>query len=48
MVATIDLAANLAALTGFQLPADACFDSFAVSDTPLSRPGAKGRGHVLT
>jgi arylsulfatase A len=48
MVTTIDLAASLAALTGVKLPADACVDSFDVSDAFLGRPGAKGRDYVLS
>jgi arylsulfatase A len=47
MVATIDLAASLAALTGTPLPADACLDSFDVSGALLGRPGAKGRAHLV-
>jgi arylsulfatase A len=47
LVATIDLAASVAALAGAPLPADACLDSFDVSGALLGRPGAKGREHLV-
>lgn len=47
IVATIDLAASLAALTGATLPADACGDSFDVSGALLGKPGARGRDHIV-
>ncbi len=47
IVATIDLPASLAALTGTPLPKDACLDSFDVSGALLGKPGAKGRDHLI-
>jgi len=47
VVCTIDLAASFAALTGQNLPNDACRDSFNVLDALLGKPGAKGRDHLL-
>lgn len=47
IVATIDLAASVAALAGAPLPADACLDSFDVSAALLGKPGAKGREHLV-
>ena len=47
VVATIDLPASLAALTGTPLPKDACLDSFDVSGALLGKPGAKGRDHLI-
>ena len=47
MVCTIDLAASFAALTGVELPKDACPDSFDVMDALLGKEGAKGRRHLV-
>ena len=47
VVATIDLAASLAAITGTPLPAGACLDSFDVSGALLGVPGARGRAHLV-
>lgn len=47
IVCTIDLAASLAALTGVEVPDDACLDSFNVVDALLGKPGAKGREHLV-
>ncbi len=47
IVATVDLAASLAALTAATLPPDACGDSFDVSAALLGEPGARGRDHVV-
>jgi len=47
VVCTIDLAASFAALTGADLPADACLDSFNVLGALLGQPGAKGREHLI-
>lgn len=47
IIATIDLAASFAGLTGTPLPADAFLDSFDVSAALLGRPGAKGREHLV-
>ena len=47
MVCTIDLAASFAALTGVELPKDACPDSFDVMDALLGKEDAKGRRHLV-
>lgn len=47
VVCTIDLAASLAALTGVELPADACLDSFNVASALFGEAGAKGRDHLI-
>lgn len=47
IVCTIDLAASLASLTGVELPADACLDSFNVLGALLGEAGAKGRDHLI-
>lgn len=47
IVATIDLPASFAALTGTPLPKDSCLDSFDVSGALLGKPGAKGRDHLI-
>ena len=47
MVCTIDLAASFAALTGVELPKDACPDSFDVMDALLGKEGAKGRRDLV-
>ena len=47
MVCTIDLPASLAALAGSPPPADACVDSFNVSDALLGKPEAKGRKYLI-
>lgn len=47
IVATVDLAASLAALTGVKLPTSAFLDSFDVSAALLGRPGARGRDHIV-
>jgi len=47
MVCTIDLAASFAALTGVELPKDACPDSFDVISALLGKNGAKGRRHLV-
>jgi len=47
VVCTIDLAASLAALTGVELPAEACLDSFNVLGALLGEAGAKGRDHLI-
>ncbi len=47
IVCTIDLAASLAKLTGQQIPADACLDSFDVLGALLGHSGAKGRDYLI-
>lgn len=47
VVCTIDMAASFAALTGVDLPDDACLDSFNVLDTMLGEEGAEGRDHLV-
>ncbi len=47
VVCTIDLVASAAALAGVELPADACLDSFDVSEALLGREGARGRDHLV-
>ena len=47
MVCTIDFAASFAALTGVELPKDACPDSFDVIDALLGKEGAKGRSQLV-
>ncbi len=47
IVCTIDLAASFAALTGVNLPAEACLDSFNVMDALLGKPDAQGRDHLV-
>jgi arylsulfatase A-like enzyme len=47
VVCTIDLAASFAALTGVELPENACLDSFNVLDVLLGQPNAKGRDHLV-
>ena len=47
VVCTIDLAASLAALTGQDLPADACLDSINVLGALLGEQGATGRDHLV-
>jgi arylsulfatase A len=47
MVCTIDFAASLAALTGVQLPDDACLDSYDLSAALMGQPNAKGRDHLV-
>jgi len=47
MVCTVDLAASMAALTGQELAADACPDSFNVLPALLGQPDAKGRDHLI-
>ena len=47
MVCTIDLAASFAALTGVELPKDACPDSFDVMDALLGKEGSNGRRHLI-
>ena len=47
IVCTIDFAASLASLAGVELPADACPDSFDVSDALLGKPDASGRDHLV-
>ena len=47
IVCTIDLAASLAELTGQQIPADACLDSFDVLDALMGKSGAKGRDYLI-
>lgn len=47
MVCTIDLAGSLAALTGEELPEDACLDSHNVLGALLGEDGAKGRAHLV-
>ena len=47
IVCTIDLAASLAALTGVELPEDACRDSFDVSAALLGEADAQGRDHLI-
>jgi arylsulfatase A-like enzyme len=47
MVCTIDLAASCAALTGVELPADGCLDSFNVLGALLGEKNAVGRDHLV-
>ena len=47
MVCTIDLPASFAALTGANIPANACLDSINVLGALLGESGAKGRTHLL-
>jgi arylsulfatase A len=47
IVCTIDLASSLAALTGQDLPFDACLDSFNVLPALLGETGAAGRDHLV-
>ncbi len=47
MVCTIDLAASCAALTGVELPADGCLDSFDVLGALLGEKNASGRDHLV-
>ncbi len=47
MVCTIDLAASMAALTGQQLPAGSCPDSFDVLEALLGKRNAAGRDHLV-
>jgi arylsulfatase A len=47
VVSTVDLAASLAALTGQELAADGCRDSFDLSGVLLGKAGAKGRDHLV-
>ena len=47
IVATIDLAASLAAFTGVPLPQDACLDSHDVMNALLGLPDAEGRLHFI-
>jgi arylsulfatase A len=47
VVSTVDLAASLAALTGQELAADACLDSFDLSGVLMGKAGAKGRDHLV-
>jgi arylsulfatase A len=47
VVSTVDLAASLAALTGQELAAEACLDSFDLSGVLLGKAGAKGRDHLV-
>lgn len=47
ILCTIDLAASLATIAGSELPADACLDSFDISDALLGVPGAKGRRDLI-
>ena len=47
VVCTIDLAASMAALTGQELPAEACLDSMDVSGALLGVSGASGREHLV-
>jgi len=47
MVCTVDLASSLAALTGVDVPDDACLDSFNVLPALLGDADAKGRDHLV-
>ncbi len=47
VVCTIDMAASLAALTGVNLPSDACLDSVNVMDSLLGEESAQGRDHLI-
>ncbi len=47
IVCTIDLSASLAALTGVDLPGDACLDSFDVLAALLGQPEAVGRDALV-
>jgi arylsulfatase A len=47
VVSTIDLAASLAALTGVELPDDACVDSLDVLPALLGAPNAAGREYLV-
>ncbi len=47
IVCTIDMAASLAAMTGVELPDNACLDSFNVLGALLGEAGAKGREHLI-
>ena len=47
IVCTIDLANSLAALTGIDMPKDACLDSIDVMDALLGKEGAKGRESIV-
>lgn len=47
IVCTIDLAASFAAMTGVELPNEACLDSFNVLGALLGEAGAKGREHLI-
>jgi arylsulfatase A-like enzyme len=47
MIATIDLAASMAALTQQELPDDACLDSMDVRAALLGEAGATGRDHLV-
>lgn len=47
VVCTIDLAASLAALSGANMPEDACLDSMNIIDALMGKKGAKGRDHLV-
>ena len=47
LVCTIDFAASFAAMTGVQLPSDACLDSFDVLSALLGTENAPGREHLV-
>lgn len=47
IVCTVDLAASLAALTGTDVPEDACLDSFNVLPALLGEPSATGRASLI-
>ena len=47
LVCTIDFAASFAAMTGVQLPSDACLDSFDVLSALLGTENATGREHLV-
>jgi arylsulfatase A-like enzyme len=47
IVCTIDLPASLAAMTGVNLPKDACLDSFDVHGALLGDTGANGRAYLV-
>jgi arylsulfatase A-like enzyme len=47
IVCAVDLPASLAALTGQELPDDACPDSYNVLNALIGQPGAAGRDHLV-
>ena len=47
LVCTIDFATSFAAMTGVQLPSDACLDSFDVLSALLGTENATGREHLV-
>ena len=47
IVCTIDMAASFAAMTGVDIPEDACLDSINVLDAMLGKPAAKGRESLV-